>query len=355
MSGVDEGGPAAPGVGASRSAMTAPAPHPEVRPAPVLEFCYAYYHLLKPVRQRRPLPWHRQLLERPPGWLATAKEQGGASVGYEALLLACAFGYDADPGPERFLADLPALPARLVAEFDAVFDHTERRDDDDPNGGPRDRLRRAFEALDPVRAQAVAANLAELWAQLAPLWEESGRQLVATASRRFLDELGASDDVASYLPAHHFVNLEDSAADIRHHRGRGPTLVVPLYFAARGGFKFVLRGRLCLGYGVRSEDLYEEQKEDVADLANRLKAFSDPTRLLLMFQVARLARFPLTVGDLARQLNVSQPTASGHLRLLRDLGLVHVVRRGNRSYYRLDREATRAIIAELEQLLIPQQ
>ncbi len=340
----------AEGLGVTDSARKAQL---EVRPAAVLELCYAYYHLLRPAPQRRPLPWQRELRERPPAWLTAARERAGDSVGYEALLLACAFGYDADAGPERFLADLPDLPERLVTEFDDVFDPTTPDDPGEAEEGPRGLLHSAFEGLSRERAAVLAASLAELWALLSPSWVESGVRVIEGASRRFLEELGPSGDVASYLPAHHFVNLEDSAADIRSHQERGPTLVVPLYFAARGGFKFVLRGRLCLGYGVRSEDLYEEQKAEVTDLANRLKAFSDPTRLLLLFQVARLARFPLTVGDLARQLNVSQPTASGHLRLLRELQLVQVVRRGNRSYYRLDREATRAIIGELEQLLVP--
>lgn len=329
------------------------APRLEVRPAPVVELCYAYYHLLRPNRPQTPLPWQRELLERPPKWITAATYGSAKAPNYEALLLACAFGYDGHDSPERFLEDLPELPARLLAEFDAVFDPTRFEDAEDEPSSPREALRASFEALDAPRAAELAANLTQLWSSLQVAWEDNGVLVTSAASQRFVGSLGPTSDLVASLPAHHFVNFENSRADIRSHQRHGPTLVVPLYFATRGGFKFIVRGRLCLGYGVRSEDFYEEQKDDVTRLAGSLKAFSDPTRLLLLFQVARLARFPLTVGDLARQLSVSQPTASGHLRLLRELGLVQVVRRGNRSYYRLDAEPVRQILAELENLLLP--
>lgn len=323
----------------------------DVRPAVVLELCYAYYYLVRKERPSRLLPWHRDLKARSPRWLRRIAD-GGPAIGYEALILACAFGYDGDAQPNRFLTDLPTLPGRLLAEFDSIFDASHFEDGADPSQDQQNALRTAFRALEDGAAEELAGTLAELWAHLGPIWEGGGAALVQEAASSMVGSLQPGADLVDLLPAHHFVNLEESASDIRLHRARGPILVFPLYFATRGGFKLVLRGRLCIGYGVRSEDIYEEQKESVAALAQRLKAFSDPTRLLLLFQVARLARFPLTVGDLARQLNVSQPTASGHLKLLRDLELVQVVRRGNRSYYRLDREAARTLITELEQVLI---
>lgn len=328
-------------------------PRLEVRPSVVIELCYAYYHVLRHGRPLAPLPWQRELLEHPPQWVLDAATAAKNLPGYEALLLACAFGYDADETPDRFLTELPGLPARLLAEFEAVFDVSRYEDLGDDASSPLERLRAAFDALDAPRTAELAANLTQLWGYLQVAWEVNGAEVTSTASQRLVSALGPTSDLVAALPAHHFVNFEDSRADIRSHQRQGPTLVVPLYFATRGGFKFVVRQRLCLGYGVRSEDFYREQKDDVTRLASRLKAFSDPTRLLLLFQVARLARFPLTVGDLARQLNVSQPTASGHLRLLRELQLVQVVRRGNRSYYRLDPGAVREILAELEKLLIP--
>ena len=71
----------------------------------------------------------------------------------------------------------------------------------------------------------------------------------------------------------------------------------------------------------------------VADRAAALLALGDPTRLAIL---ERLADHPLAVVDLTRELPVSRPAVSQHLRVLKDAGLVidHAV--GNRRIYRAD-------------------
>src|ERR687897_3463752 len=72
-------------------------------------------------------------------------------------------------------------------------------------------------------------------------------------------------------------------------------------------------------------------------LADRLKALADPTRIGI---VNRLACSPeLCVCDLTEAFDLSQPTISHHLKILREAGLVEASRRGNWAYYRLNREA----------------
>lgn len=61
-------------------------------------------------------------------------------------------------------------------------------------------------------------------------------------------------------------------------------------------------------------------------------ALSDPTRLLMVYA---LAEGPRNVTDLASDINVAQPTASRHLKILRDRGLVHAVRQGTTITYHL--------------------
>lgn len=62
------------------------------------------------------------------------------------------------------------------------------------------------------------------------------------------------------------------------------------------------------------------------------RAFSDPTRLRILHL---LQQGTLCVGDLVAVLRVPQPTASRHLRRLRDAGLVTALRDGKWSYYSL--------------------
>jgi ArsR family transcriptional regulator len=62
------------------------------------------------------------------------------------------------------------------------------------------------------------------------------------------------------------------------------------------------------------------------------QALADPTRILLLY---RLAEGPQNVGELAAELNVSQPTVSRHLKVLRERGMVTTTRHGTTVVYRL--------------------
>lgn len=66
---------------------------------------------------------------------------------------------------------------------------------------------------------------------------------------------------------------------------------------------------------------------DAATFASWFACLADPTRVRLLHTVA-VARTPLTVGDLAAQLGVSQSTCSHHLRKLADTGFVTLRREG---------------------------
>jgi DNA-binding transcriptional ArsR family regulator len=61
-------------------------------------------------------------------------------------------------------------------------------------------------------------------------------------------------------------------------------------------------------------------------------ALSDPTRLLILYTLGEL---PHNVTDLANALELAQPTASRHLKILRDRGLVYSVRQGTSVTYHL--------------------
>jgi DNA-binding transcriptional ArsR family regulator len=67
--------------------------------------------------------------------------------------------------------------------------------------------------------------------------------------------------------------------------------------------------------------------------ANGFDALGDPTRRAIF---ERLAGGPLAVGEIARELPVSRPAVSQHLRVLLEAGLVVVQPAGTRRLYRLD-------------------
>lgn len=333
-----------------------------VTPAPVLELTYAYYFLLKRLDRDRDsnLPWVKQLRGNTAamdGLRKVWRQREMENFGYELFVLACGLGYALDAGPSRFLNDFPALPGRILGSLEELTEpqkvagrskHTaEERDETNR------RLRRHFEVLaEPAAAAEMQEALSTLWSHLEPTWEREGRAVSEAACAQLEREIAEKGDLLAALPAHHFVQFESSAAALRERHRTGKVIVVPLYFASQGGFSMDIGGVGYLGYGAHAESLFREQQDELTALAGRLKAFSDPTRLLLLVLIGRLTQFPLTVGDLAKQAGVSQPTASGHLRILRELGLVDVVKKGNKAYYRLVEERAKEIIEELQSSLL---
>lgn len=74
-------------------------------------------------------------------------------------------------------------------------------------------------------------------------------------------------------------------------------------------------------------------------------ALGDPTRRAI-FEC--LIEGPRAVGELARDLPVSRPAVSQHLRVLKDAGLVHQRQVGKQHIYQVDRDGLAALRAQLE-------
>ncbi|WP_411348541.1 ArsR/SmtB family transcription factor [Paenibacillus sp. WLX2291] len=72
-----------------------------------------------------------------------------------------------------------------------------------------------------------------------------------------------------------------------------------------------------------------------ATVAATLQALAEPNRMHI---VELLRSGPLTVGEIAEQLNLLQPQTSKHLRALNKAGLVQVQAEANRRIYRLEPE-----------------
>ena len=73
------------------------------------------------------------------------------------------------------------------------------------------------------------------------------------------------------------------------------------------------------------------------DLAEAFKALADPTRVAIVNRLSMTAE--VCVCDLTAAFELSQPTISHHLRILRDAGLIEAERQGTWAYYRLVPEA----------------
>ena len=81
----------------------------------------------------------------------------------------------------------------------------------------------------------------------------------------------------------------------------------------------------------------------VDDLARMFKALGDPVRLRLLSLIASHENGEACVCDISPTFDLSQPTISHHLEVLREAGLLDCERRGTWVFYR-------AVPAALQQL-----
>ncbi|MEU3227058.1 metalloregulator ArsR/SmtB family transcription factor [Streptomyces sp. NPDC006976] len=88
-------------------------------------------------------------------------------------------------------------------------------------------------------------------------------------------------------------------------------------------------------------------EDQATGLAKVFKALGDPVRLRLLSMIASRAGGEVCVCDLTPAFDLSQPTISHHLKLLKQAGLIDSERRGTWVYYRLLPETTDHLAAIL--------
>ncbi len=86
---------------------------------------------------------------------------------------------------------------------------------------------------------------------------------------------------------------------------------------------------------------------EAAELAVMFKALADPVRLRVLSAIAARAGGEACVCDVSDGLDVTQPTISHHLKVLREAGLVTSERRASWVYYRVVPEALERLSAVL--------
>jgi len=87
--------------------------------------------------------------------------------------------------------------------------------------------------------------------------------------------------------------------------------------------------------------------EAAEELAATFRALADPTRVAIVNRLG--SGEPCCVCDLTDTFELSQPTVSHHLRVLREAGLVEAERRGTFAYYVLAEDA----VERLRSVFVP--
>ena len=92
-----------------------------------------------------------------------------------------------------------------------------------------------------------------------------------------------------------------------------------------------------------------QRRADAERIAAGLKLLSDATRIVILDE---LDRAPATVGETAQRVGIAQPTASAHLRQLRDAGLIDAQRDGQRTVYRVQRDQIERVMDDAREWML---
>jgi DNA-binding transcriptional ArsR family regulator len=210
----------------------------------------------------------------------------------------------------------------------------------------RDRLRRLKEEVETRRAYRDL--VAQVWRLAAPVWEARGRRAAVEACGHWRSRLDQGTPIEDLMPPRHPLTFADRLGFEDLFTERDEFALSPLYFCLSGGQVVDLTAYVHIA--APAGDLLPVRKvRDAAFVADRLRVLAEPTRVHILIQ---LLSAPAGVMDVARVLGMSQPTVSGHLKVLRDAGLVQPRRVAGRTVFvgsrkRIERllEDARATIA----------
>jgi DNA-binding transcriptional ArsR family regulator len=253
--------------------------------------------------------------------------------GAELQVLAHVAGAFEENDLDRLLAVLGAARSRLPAELPLRSE------------APRDReliLARLRDLQDDGRWRTYCRLLEQLFAPLESWWRSTGTEAVerAVVSARRAIEGGAD---WTRMVSSGCALLEDHLPDILT---RGPQVVLAVCALFGKALYLDLPGCQLIGLGAGLGELGARARTE--ELARRMRVLADPTRLAILDHLRAGRR---SVGDIALDFDLAQPTVSAHVKQLRDAGLISATRRGARLELSVNLEALQAIASELSTLV----
>jgi len=193
--------------------------------------------------------------------------------------------------------------------------------------------------------------LRRVWAEAEPLIGELGRPTIERAVARACASMEHGQSPLEVIGADHIARRHETFAALTDDALRAGTLVLtPSYIAGGHGHIVALPGLLSIAFGTGVTSDMARSRATAERVARDLKLLSDPTRLLILTE---LDRTPATVGEIAERVGVAQPTASVHVRQLRESGLLRATRDGASSTYAVDRARVREALQSAHDALLP--
>jgi DNA-binding transcriptional ArsR family regulator len=191
--------------------------------------------------------------------------------------------------------------------------------------------------------------LRDVWRHAEPVWTSVGCTAVERAKMKMHAALERGRSILDLIPSHHIARQSHFAPFVQAAIQSSTLFVTPSYFAGSGCHIVALSGVLSVGFGVDVPEDAVHKRVEVEQVAKGLKLLGDPTRLLMLLE---LEREPTTIGELARRVGIAQPTASVHVRLLRDAGLLETYRDEARTMYRVQSDRIQQTLENASSMLL---
>jgi hypothetical protein len=183
--------------------------------------------------------------------------------------------------------------------------------------GDRFRMRLGRLRDDPEVRSEWLKLVRDVWAAVSTQWGRDGRPAVGAYEWDLRGKFARSrsySDLEALLKCDFDGMLPRL---VREYSTEGKPVVMVASLFARKTFVMGLDDCLLVGHAAPSG--WVGPTAETRNRARRFKALGDPTRLAVLESTAR---YPKTVGELAGEMGVAQPTISNHVRILRDAGLI---------------------------------
>lgn len=191
--------------------------------------------------------------------------------------------------------------------------------------------------------------LRDMWAALTPWWEAGGRDAAIRLAEQVRDDLARQSDPLQVFPPNHFARRPGCGDLMEESFKRGIVVIVPLGLGGAGNALFAFPNVVLAAFGPDSEEQRKARREDAEHAAAKYKLLSDPTRLMIL---ASLVRTPQSITELAAFFELSQPTISVHVKMLREAGLLESAKVKGHTQYSAPADRLHEHLAEAERLLV---
>ncbi|HXU23586.1 MAG TPA: metalloregulator ArsR/SmtB family transcription factor [Tepidiformaceae bacterium] len=189
-----------------------------------------------------------------------------------------------------------------------------------------------------------------VWAAIEPVWREQGRPTAEAMRRNIEKQLAGGAKVLDVVPRLHFAHQTIYEAIIEGAELMGEVVIVPLGLAGGGSTFYTIPGMVFIGFGPDHERRAQMRREQSEHAARVFKVVSDPTRAAILASLVWNAN---SITDLANFFELSQPTVSVHVKMLREAGLLESQKVNGQTLYTASGERLRETLqAATDELIL---